>query len=139
MIPRCLWIIGGWGSLALGVIGIVIPGLPTTPLVILAAFCFSRGSPELHQWLRTHPRFGASLRDWEDARVIRLHAKVLASVMMLTSAVILWGWGSTGAVLNGIVSGIMFAVALFIWRCPAARKVPAAAESELNRHVERRL
>ena len=55
----CWLMIGlGWLALAVGFVGIVVPLLPTTPFVLLAAYFFSKGSTRLHQWLRGHPRFG---------------------------------------------------------------------------------
>ncbi len=80
-----LWVGLGSLSLALGVIGIFLPLLPTTPFLLVAAFCYARGSPRLHAWLLNHPRFGRPIRDWEEDRVIRLRVKVLVTVMMAVS------------------------------------------------------
>lgn len=80
---RAIWIMCGILSLGTGIVGIFLPVLPTTPFVILAAFCFSRGSERLHVWLRNHPRFGKSVRDWEDQGVIPVRAKALATIMVI--------------------------------------------------------
>lgn len=87
MIPKrkainAIWVSIGTLSLVIGFIGIFLPLLPTTPFVLLAAFCYARGSPRLHQWLLNHPKFGPPIRDWEEGRVIRTRTKIIASVML---------------------------------------------------------
>jgi len=65
----------GWVALALGVLGIFLPLLPTTPLVLLAAFFFARGSRRTHIWLLRHRHFGAIVREWQRHRRIPKPAK----------------------------------------------------------------
>jgi uncharacterized protein len=77
-----LWIAGSV-SLALGIIGIALPGLPTTPFVLLAAACYAKASPRLHQWLLNHRWFGPTLRDWERDHSITRRTKTIAVVSML--------------------------------------------------------
>ncbi|WP_084545465.1 YbaN family protein [Cupriavidus malaysiensis] len=82
---RALWVTLGLLSLALGVIGIFLPLLPTTPFVLLAAGCFARGSARFHRWLLAHPRFGPLVYDWQVHRSIPRRAKCLALSMMWLS------------------------------------------------------
>lgn len=85
---RMVWTFCGVIALAFGVIGIFLPILPTTPLVLLAAFCFGKGSPRLRAWLLRHPRFGPAIIDWEATGAIPRRIKYLGcSVMALTWAV----------------------------------------------------
>lgn len=80
---KFVWIIAGWTALFLGALGIFLPVLPTTPFVLLAAFCFSRGSRRLHHWLCYHPRFGRLIRDWEKYGVIRTRYKMRATLLII--------------------------------------------------------
>ncbi len=83
-----LWVALGCGSLALGAVGAVLPLLPTTPFVILAAFAFGKGSPRLRRWLIAHRVFGSAIQDWETHGAIARRYKYLAcAVMALTFAV----------------------------------------------------
>lgn len=90
---RALYAAAGCASLALGVLGVFLPGLPTTPFVLLAAACFAKASPRLHAWLLAHRLFGPMVRDWETHRSLTPRTKALAvgsmSVMVAVSA--LWG------------------------------------------------
>lgn len=77
-----LWLAGSV-SLVLGLIGVVVPGLPTTPFVLLAAACYARASPRLHAWLLNHRLTGPMLRDWEKHRSLTRRTKTIAVVSML--------------------------------------------------------
>ena len=81
------WRIAGLLSLALGIIGIFLPLLPTTPLLLLAAYCFGRGSERLLRWLLEHPRLGPPIREWREHRVISKKAKSMAGVAMVAVVV----------------------------------------------------
>ena len=76
------WIVLGWGAVALGLIGVVLPGLPTTVFLIVAAFAFGKGSPRARAWLVEHDLFGPPIRDWEERGAISPRAKRLAAVTM---------------------------------------------------------
>jgi hypothetical protein len=78
---RLLYLAVGLVSLAVGVAGIVLPLVPTTPLVLLAAYCFTRSSRRLHGWLIGHPRFGRYVSDFESGRGIPRRVKLTAIVL----------------------------------------------------------
>ena len=78
-----LYFISGLVCLLLGIIGVVIPLLPTTPFVLLAAFCFSRSSTKFYQMLLNHQIFGELIKQWEAHGVIPLKIKCLSTAMML--------------------------------------------------------
>jgi uncharacterized membrane protein YbaN (DUF454 family) len=119
---RWTWLVCGAVCLATGFVGIVLPLLPTTPFVLLAAFCFSRGSERYEQWLLNHPRFGPMVRDWRANGAVPLRAKQFASGMMFLSS-ILSCW--LLPVHLGWIPGTCCAVVAFwLWRLPTARKHP---------------
>lgn len=82
---RAFWVFLGAFCLLLGIIGIFLPVMPTTPFILLAAACFARGSERIHRWLMAHPRLGPLVYDWQVHRSIPLRAKCLAIVMMWPS------------------------------------------------------
>lgn len=80
-----MWVSLGALFLLIGILGLFLPLLPTTPFVLLAAACFARGSQRFHAWLLSHPRFGPLVHDWQAHRSIPLRAKCLALSMMWLS------------------------------------------------------
>lgn len=80
---RFVWFSFGSLALLLGAIGVVVPVLPTTPFVILAAFCFGKGSPRVERWLLDNPTFGPMIADWRAHGAIRLKYKIIGAVAMV--------------------------------------------------------
>ena len=80
----------GLTSLALGAIGIFVPLLPTTPLVLVAAFCFANSSDRLHQWLLDHNVFGPLIENWRQYGAISRNAKVVSVLSMIAILVLSW-------------------------------------------------
>ena len=106
-----LFVVGGWICVGFAVIGAILPLLPTTPFLLLASWCFYRGSPRIHAWLHRSRWFGPTLDDWHEYRGIRrtvkyrtlgLVAAVVISSLLLNS---LPGWlkyVALGAVCIGV-------------------------------------
>lgn len=88
-IKRTIFIVLGSLALLLGVVGIFLPLLPTTPFLLLAAMCFNRGSEKFHAWLLNHKVLGAPILDWQNRRVIKTKFKVLATLMLVASGIML--------------------------------------------------
>lgn len=88
---KLIFNVAGGVSVGLGFLGLFLPLLPTTPFLLLAAYCFSRGSPRLHDWLLSHPTMGPIIKDWNENRVIRPRVKIVAAitiVLILTPALV---------------------------------------------------
>ncbi|MES2715406.1 MAG: YbaN family protein [Pseudomonadota bacterium] len=119
---RVLWGTAGVLALLAGLVGIFLPLLPTTPFVLLAAFCFSRGSARLEAWLLAHPRFGPLIADWRARRAMPLRAKQLAWAMMAVgSAWAAWVLPPRWAWLPALCCT---AVAVWMWRLPNSAPRP---------------
>ena len=84
-VKRILLLICGWVSFILGVIGVVLPVLPTTPFMILAAACFSRSSVRFHEWLLNNRFFGQVIRDWEKHKSVTRVVKVRALIIIVAT------------------------------------------------------
>ncbi|MEO0882149.1 MAG: YbaN family protein [Pseudomonadota bacterium] len=80
---RAIWILIGLAALGLGALGVVLPLLPTTPFILLAAFAFARSSDRLHAWLLRHKIFGPLIRNWNENGSIGRKAKILSAVSMV--------------------------------------------------------
>lgn len=110
---RRAWLALAWICVGLASAGVVLPLVPTTPFLLVAAWAAARSSPELHAWIRNHPRFGPLLRDWQEHRALRPRTKVIALLLIVAS------WGIMMAtvdppVARGIASVIMLTVAVFL-------------------------
>lgn len=116
---RWVYFLGGVICVTLGIIGAFLPLLPTTIFIILAAWCFSKSSEKMENWLLTHPKFGPTLRDWYQYGAIPTRIKKIALTMItlsfLLSASILWHrW-----TIIGIVGGTLLLVSLYIVTRPS--------------------
>ena len=82
---RYLYIILGTFSLVMGIIGIFLPVLPTTPLLLLTAYCYYRGSKRMHAWLMHHPIFGEHIRNFREHRIIPRRVKIVTLTLLWAS------------------------------------------------------
>lgn len=116
---RLIWLICGFMALGLGLIGVITPVLPTVPFMILAAFCFSRSSERLHNWILSHPRLGPPVIAWRERGAISLFAKRISSVSMLGAWLLSLFLGLAPTIL-AIQAAAMIGAAAFIWSRPSA-------------------
>jgi uncharacterized protein len=107
-----LWL-AGTASLVLGLIGVVLPGLPTTPFVLLAAACYAKASPRLHAWLLNHRWTGPMLRDWESDRSLTRRSKAIAvgSMLLMVSLSI---WSFRGRVVAQLVLAMLGVIGAWV-------------------------
>lgn len=119
MAGRLPWILTAWSCLGLGAAGALLPLLPTTPFLLLAAWAAPKGSPRLNVWLHNHPVFGPSLKAWRTGRRIPRKAKLSALVMLAVSWTVLWLLGAAQPLL--ILLALLFlTVGTYIYSRPSA-------------------
>jgi len=113
------WLLAGLAllCLVLAAIGVVVPGMPTTVFVLLAAWAAARSSPRLAAWLDNHRLFGPLIRDWREGGQVRRRAKWSATFAMAVCAVVI-AWTAPSPWLAAAVIGIMAAVLVWLWRRP---------------------
>ena len=107
-------IVFGWLNVALGFVGVVLPGLPTTPFLLVALWAFAQGSERFHDWLYGHPRFGPTLRAWREHRVVPTKAKVLALVTMAGSLVYVSVFVAEGWIPATVMACVMLPTAIWL-------------------------
>ena len=117
-----LYFILGWFFFGLGAIGTVVPGLPTTPFMLLALWAFSKSSQRFHDWLHAHPIFGPPLQKWRSHRVIPGKAKLLAVVTMALSFIYLAFFTGVNIWIKALIALVMLYGAVFILSKPS--KIP---------------
>ena len=111
-ISRTLWCACGFVAVAFGGLGVIVPGLPTTVFFIIAAWCFSHGSPRFERWVLDLPAIGPMVRDHRLGLGMPRRVKVIANVMMWTaitiSGIVLHAmpWVVAGIVSLGIIGTI---------------------------------
>ena len=123
-LARAGWTVLGVLAVAIGSLGIVVPGLPTTPLFIVAAACFSRSSPRLERWVLELPSIGPMVRDYREGLGMPRRAKVTALLTMavfLSLSVVLFldGWLVRGIVLGAGAVGAW----VILFRVPTRERV----------------
>ena len=107
--------------LTLGFIGALLPGLPTTVFLILAAWAASRGWPAVDTWLLNHPKYGSTLRQWREHGTVPRKAKWWASGMMLVSAIIML-FTNAPLLVKLFTDLTMLVVAIWLWLRPEPKK-----------------
>ena len=110
----------GWTALGLGVVGVVVPVLPTVPFLLLAAACFRRSSPRWHCWLVTHPVSGRHIADYLAGRGLRPRAKILALATLWASILLSVILFVPVLALSVLLMVTAAAVSVYILRLPTA-------------------
>lgn len=116
--PRWVFLLIAYLAIGLGFLGIFLPGLPTTPFLLVAVWAAKRGSQTLHDWLYAHRYFGPPLRAWEQERAVSTRGKIIAVALLLASWVFM-AWKTEGMMVP-VVTGVFFTgVAAFLLTRPA--------------------
>jgi uncharacterized membrane protein YbaN (DUF454 family) len=117
-VKRLLWVTLGLVSLVLGIIGVFLPLLPTTPFILLSALAFAESSPRLHQWLTNHPRWGVIIRNWQDGGRIDRQSKSIAVAVMAMMPLLSWALSAPSWAIGAQVL-VLAGVAAFILTRPS--------------------
>lgn len=125
---RIIYFLAGWTCLILGAVGVVLPVLPTTPFVLLAAWCFSKSSKKLHGWLLAHKTFGPYIVAWEQHRVIPLHAKIMATSMIVVVVAYMLLFSSAPTWAKVLAISLILWGQIYVWTKPS-RPVPSLSEA----------
>lgn len=115
---RWFWRVLAVLALATGVVGIVLPILPTAPFLIVAAWAASKGSPRLEAWLLEHRIFGPHIRRWRARGAVPRRAKWTATILMAISLSGMWFAAPLPVLSKAAVTAVVVAVALWLWRRP---------------------
>ncbi len=131
MIKKLFWNILGFLSLGMAYVGVITPGIPYSPFVVFAAYCFSKGSERMHKWIYNHKIFGPFLTNWSEKRVFPQKMRYLMFFMMSLSLVLMY----TGGVKPiGIISTACFMALVAVWAC----RYPNSVEEHDRRKAEGR-
>ncbi|MBD8613090.1 YbaN family protein [Pseudomonas rhizosphaerae] len=116
-LARVLYGLLAYTSLIIGLIAIVVPGLPTTEFILLAAWAATKSSPRLSAWLENHKLFGPMLHNWRNGKVITRRAKVSATASMVICSLVMWFTLKQHWPVYAAIAGMVL-VNLWIWSRP---------------------
>lgn len=116
-LARVLYGLLAYTSLIIGLIAIVVPGLPTTEFILLAAWAATKSSPRLSAWLENHKLFGPMLHNWRNGKVITRRTKVSATVSMVLCSLFMWFTLKQHWPVYAAITGMVL-VNLWIWSRP---------------------
>ena len=132
-LARSALVVFGWLNVGLAFVGVALPGLPTTPFLLVAVWAFSRSSNRFHDWLYNHPRFGPTLRAWRDHRVVSVRAKALAVLTMALSLIYVIFFVAEDWVLPAVMACVMLPTAAWLVTRSSRTETadsPVAADAE---------
>ena len=118
---RLVALILAYFFLALAIVGILLPGLPTVPFLLLTAWFAAKGSDRLHNWLYAHPHLGKLLIDWEQQGAVSRTSKAIAVLMLIASWIVMYHhlnnvWGLAG------IAALFVAIATYLASRPEPNK-----------------
>lgn len=126
---RILLLVLGFICTGIGITGLVVPGLPGVPFLLLAAWAFSRSSKRFHHWLIYHPVFGEPVRAWQKYRAVPKKAKVAAVLVMTSSFLLLLWLRGPESPIPWIAGGCMTVVAIWLVTRPDLDEARARARA----------
>lgn len=131
-IRKALWFTAGMIFLGIAFIGVYLPGLPWSTPAVIAAYCFSKSSERMHNYLYNHKLFGPFLTGWAEKRIFPTKLKYVMLVTMSSSLLIMWfTTGNIKAILW--TGGFMLLVAIWAWRYPGSEEIWQARKASGRR------
>jgi uncharacterized membrane protein YbaN (DUF454 family) len=128
---RVLFVIAGLASVGMAYLGAILPGLPTTPWVLLAGYCFSRSSPRLERWLKRSPLFGRLLRDWDEHGGIRRNVKIFAVCLVVTVVSLSLSFRDLPVWLKWVIGCLaLVGICTIVFVVPTIRVPPSKGDGE---------
>lgn len=113
---RFVFLICAYFFLVLAVIGVLVPGIPTVPFLLLTAWFSARGSERLHRWLYEHRYFGKLLIDWETQGAISRRTKVVTVAMLMVSWIVMYRQVDAGWILAVVTVLFVVFIAFLVSR-----------------------
>lgn len=117
---RLLWSLGGWTAAGLGLLGVLLPLVPATPFLLLAATCFARSSPRAHQWLLNNRWCGPVIRQWQETRSVPRAAKLKGYLVLVASFAVSIAWVPS-QLAKVILALLCLALLIFLKSLPESR------------------
>jgi uncharacterized membrane protein YbaN (DUF454 family) len=121
-IMRGVYIIVGTIALVIGAIGLFLPVIPTTPLIILAAACYYRGSERLHAWILSNKWFGETIKNYQAGRGLTRDTKVKAISMMWAMILISTWFFVSNLFVRVVMIGVAIGVTVYLVRLPTLER-----------------
>ncbi|WP_419168233.1 YbaN family protein [Halobacteriovorax sp.] len=119
---RIIYLSFGIAFVALAIIGVFLPLIPTTPFLLLSAYCFSRSSEKYYQWLLNHKIFGEIITDWNKYGVVSIKSKIIAISMIITLFSYSLIYVDVAPTIKVIISLIGLSIITFLLTRPSHRK-----------------
>lgn len=129
---RLLWLLAGLLAVVVGAIGVVVPLLPTTPFLLIAAFAFARSSVRLTRWLHEHPKFGPLIDNWQRYGSIDRKSKNMAMVVIVATPIITFFFGAPWWAIGSQVLVLACSATFILTRPlpPNERGAPVSVETD---------
>lgn len=118
LITKSIYLVTGWVALLTAIVGIFLPLIPTTPLLLLAAFCFSRSSSRLHQWLLSHKTLGPIIDRWHRTGTIDRSIKIKAIALLAVSFAITLFFAPVGMLGKALLLSLGLSIAYYLASLP---------------------
>ena len=129
LLTRPVYFTFGWIFVALGMVGAVLPIMPTVPFLLVGVWCFARSSQRFHDWLYHHPVYGSSIRKWDLYGVIPVWAKIWAVLAMAGGLSLTWFITDTMPDWAFVLAGAIMAV-VAAWICTRPSLTPDERETQ---------